>query len=49
LGYQIVPYLQAFQPLKAKMEDVEGIRDEIRKRLKAVVGRPRPKKKTKEE
>lgn len=49
LGYQIVPYLQAFQPLKAKMEDVEGIRDEIRKRLKAVVGRPRPKRKTKEE
>ena len=32
-GYQVVPHLRAFEPLKAKMESLEGMRREIARRL----------------
>lgn len=32
-GYQVVPHLQAFEPLKATMESLDGMKREIARRL----------------
>ena len=38
-GRQVIPHLSAFQPLRATMESLAGMRDEIARRLEEVYGR----------
>ena len=45
LAHQVVPYVQAFQPLKSKMGSSEEMKAEIAKRLKGVAKERRQKKK----
>jgi len=40
-GYQVVPHLQAFEPLKEVMESMEGMKREIERRLEEVYNRPK--------
>lgn len=38
-GFQVVPHLQEYEPLKATMESLEGMKAEIARRLYAVASR----------
>lgn len=40
-GYQVVPHLQAFEPLKEVMESMAGMKREIERRLEEVYNQPK--------
>lgn len=40
-GFQVVPHLQGYEPLKEVMESLEGMKREIARRLEEVYSRPK--------
>jgi len=43
-GYMVVPRLSEYQPLRAKMEDLDEMKKEIRRRLDETYKKPKRKK-----
>lgn len=41
MGFQVIPHLQGYEPLKETMESLDGMRREIARRLEEVYSRPR--------